>query len=155
MPQIWIHWRGTADAASSDPQPVSGTVHTPWLATDHEINHGRDIAWMLRAKPAPEPIREAWLSGGWILEMTADGSSDGKPFRTTHLFLASLRTTPEVLLRLVQNRLSIGGWHWIRATQLHGGSHRYRPHGTGVRTTRRTTAMKLLRLGGFRCIQAC
>jgi len=29
------------------------------VATDHEIGHGRNITWALRAKQAPEHIREA------------------------------------------------------------------------------------------------
>ena len=33
--------------------------HIPFVATDHEIGHGRNITWTLRAKPAPEHIREA------------------------------------------------------------------------------------------------
>jgi len=63
------------------------------MAMDHEISHGRDISWMLRAKEAPEHIREAWSGTSWIVEVTANGSRDGKPFRATHLFLTSLHHT--------------------------------------------------------------
>jgi hypothetical protein len=39
--------------------------------------------------------------------MTVSGTRDGKPFQAQHLFLTSLRTTPETLLQLVRERLSI------------------------------------------------
>jgi hypothetical protein len=131
-----------------------GQRHIPFVATDHEIGHGRNITWILRAKQAPEHIREAWISTSWIVEMTADGIRDGKPFRATHLFLTSLRTTPKALLRLVRDRWSIEGWHWIRDTQLHEDAHRYRGNGAGAMATLRTAAMNLLRLGGFQSIRA-
>jgi len=81
------------------------------MASDHEIGHRRNITWTLRAKKAPEHIREAWIGTSWMVEVTTNGSRDGKPFRATHLFLASLRTTQEALLRLVRDRWSIKGWH--------------------------------------------
>jgi hypothetical protein len=46
----------------------------------------------------------------------ASGTRYNKPIRATHLFLTSLRTTPKALLRLVRDRWSIEGWHWIRDT---------------------------------------
>jgi len=76
----------------------------PFVATDQEISHGRDITWTLRAKEAPEHIRERWGGTSWIVEMTATGTRDGRLFQTTHLFLTSLRTTPEALLQLVRDR---------------------------------------------------
>jgi hypothetical protein len=39
----------------------------PFVATDHEISHGREIAWVLRAKQAPDHIREAWSGTSWIV----------------------------------------------------------------------------------------
>ena len=124
------------------------------MATDHEVRHGRAITWTLRAKQAPEHIREDWIGTSWIVEMTADGSRDGKPFQATHLFLSSLRTTPDALLRLVRDRWSIEGWHWIRDTQLHEDAHRYRGNGAGAMAALRTAAMNLLRLAGFRSIRS-
>jgi predicted transposase YbfD/YdcC len=124
------------------------------VATDHEISHGRDITWRLRAKQAPEHITEAWIGTSWIVEVTASGRRDGKPFQATHLFLTSLRTTPEALLQLVRDRWSIEGWHWITGTQLHEDAHRYRGNGAGVLATLRTAALNLLRLAGFRSIRA-
>ncbi len=123
------------------------------MADVHEVGHGRDIAWTLRAKQAPEHIREAWIGTSWIVEMSVDGTRDGKPFEATHLFVTSLRTTPEALLRLVRDRWSIEGWHWIRDTQLHEDAHRYRGNGAGVMATLRPAAMNLLRVAGFRSIR--
>ena len=78
--------------------------HIPFVADIHEVDHGRDITWRLRAKAAPEHISEAWIGTSWIVEVTASATRDGKPFQATHLFLTSLRTTPEALLQLVRNR---------------------------------------------------
>ncbi|MCT0219230.1 ISAs1 family transposase [Synechococcus sp. CS-1329] len=128
--------------------------HIPVEATDHEKSHGRDITWTLRAKQAPEHIRETWSGTSWIVEVTAIGTRGGKPFKTTHRFLTSLRTTPEALLQLVRDRWSIEGWHWIRDTQLHEDAHRYRGNGAGAMATLRTAALNLLRLGGFQSIRA-
>ena len=130
-----------------------GKRKIPFVAMDHEISHGRNITWALRAKQAPEHIREAWIGTSWIVEVTASGTRDGKLFQATHLFLTSLRTTPESLLQLVRDRWSIEGWHWIRDTQLHEDAHRYRGNGAGVMATLRTAALNLLRLAGFRSIR--
>jgi predicted transposase YbfD/YdcC len=131
-----------------------GKRKIPFVATDHEVSHGRDITWTLRAKEAPEHIQEAWTGTSWIVDVTADVTRDGKPFHATHLFLTSLRTTPEALLRQVRDRWSIESWHWIRDTQLHEDSHRYRGNGAGRMATLRTTALNLLRLAGFQSTRA-
>ena len=123
------------------------------MTTDQEVVHGRDITWTLRAKQAPEHISEAWIGTSWIVEVTASGTRDGKAFHATHLFLTSLRTTPEALQQLVRERWSIEAWHWIRDTQLHEDAHRYRGNAAGVMATLRTAAMNLLRLAGFRSIR--
>ncbi len=139
-----------------------GKRKIPFVAGAHEISHGRDIAWALRAKQAPEHISEAWIGTSWIVEVTATGIRDSKPFHATHLYGftkrtsrcdTSLRTTPEAMLRLARDRWSIEGWHWIRDTQLHKGAHRYRGNGAGVMATLRTAALNLLRLTGFRSIR--
>jgi len=82
----------------------------PFVATDQEIIHGRDITWTLRAKEAPEHIRESWIGTSWIVEMTATGTRDGRLFQATHLFLTSLRTTPEALCNwcAIARALSVG-----------------------------------------------
>jgi hypothetical protein len=74
------------------------------VADVHEVGHGRDIAWTLRAKQAPEPISEAWIGTSWIVEVTVSGTREGKAFQATQLFLTSLRVTPEALLQLVRDR---------------------------------------------------
>ena len=131
-----------------------GKRKIPFVADLHEGGHGRDIVWALRAKQAPEHISEAWIGTSWIVEVTVSGTRDGRPFQATHLFLTSLRTTPEALLQLVRDRWSIEGWHWIRDTQLHEDAHRYRGLGAGALASLRTAALNLLRLGGFQSIRA-
>jgi len=88
------------------------------------------------------------------VEVVTEGTRDGKPFKATHLFLTSLRTTPEALLQLVRDRWSLECWHWIRDTQLHEDAHRYRGNGAGAMATLRTAALNLLRLAGFQSIRA-
>ena len=123
------------------------------MATDHEIGHGRDIFWTLRAKEAPEYLKANWHGTSWIVEVIAKGTRDGKPFMDTHRFITSLRTTPDALLRLVRERWSLESWHWIRDTQLREDDHRYRGNGAGVMATLRTAALNLLRLAGFSSIR--
>jgi len=60
----------------------------------------------LRAKEAPEHIKANWQGTSWIAEVIATGIRDGKPFKATHRFITSLRTTPDALLRLVRDRWS-------------------------------------------------
>ena len=133
---------------------ILGKRKIPFVATDHEVSHGRNITWKLRAKQAPEHIRENWIGTSWIVEVMVTGIRDGKPFQATHLFLTSLRTTPEALLQLVRDRWSIEGWQWIRVTQLHEVAHRYRGNGAGAMDMLRTAALNLLRLDGFHSIRA-
>jgi len=107
----------------------------------------------MRAKDAPEHIKADWPGSAWIVELLASGSRDGKPFKARHLFITSLRTTPEALLRLIRQRWSIESWHWIRDTQFHEDKHRYRGNSAGVPATLRTAALNLLRLAGFDSIR--
>jgi hypothetical protein len=72
-----------------------------------------------------------------------------KPFQARHLFLTSLRTTPDALLRLVRERWSMISWHCIRDTQLREDQHRHRGNGAGVMAALRTATMNLLHLSGF------
>jgi hypothetical protein len=72
---------------------------------------------MLPAKPAPEHIREAWSGSSWIVEVSVDGTRDGRPFQAQHLWITSLGTTPEALLRRLRDRWRRKGWPWIRHTQ--------------------------------------
>ena len=123
------------------------------MATDYQISHGRDLTWSLRAKRAPEHIRETWSGTSWIVEMNTSGTRDGKPFQATHLFLTSLRTTTKALQQLVRDRWSLESWHWIRDIQRHDDVHRYRGNGAGAMATLRTAALNLLRLTGFQSIR--
>ncbi|WP_231605331.1 ISAs1 family transposase [Synechococcus sp. CBW1006] len=109
-----------------------GKRKIPFVATDHEISHGRQINWTLRANAAPKHIAQSWIGTSSIVEVVATGTLDGKPCHATHLFLTSLGTTPAALLQLVRDRWSIECWHWIRDTQLHEDAHRYRGNGAGV-----------------------
>ena len=61
-----------------------GKRHIPFVATDQEISHGLDTTWKLQAKQAPEHIREAWIGTSWILDVSPNGTRDGKPFQATH-----------------------------------------------------------------------
>jgi predicted transposase YbfD/YdcC len=115
--------------ASTDQRQIEGIHPIRFLATDHEVGHGRDIPWTLRAKEASDPIRQEWVGTSWIIEGLTPGIRDGMPFNASHLFLTSIRTTPEALLRLVKHRWSLEGWHWIRDTQLHEDDRRHRCHG--------------------------
>jgi hypothetical protein len=107
----------------------------------------------MRAKEAPEHIKANWPGSAWIVELVTSGSREGKPFRARHLFITSLRTAPEALLRLIRERWSIESWHWIRDTQLHEDRHRYRGNGAGVLATLRTAALNLLHLTRFNSIR--
>ena len=132
-----------------------GTRRIPFLAMDHEVGNGREITWIVRAKEAPEHIRSAWSGNSWIVEVVTEGTREGKPFRATHRFLTSLRTTPEAQLQLVRDRWSLEGWHWIRETQLHEDAHRYRGNGAGaLASSLRTAALDLRRLEGFHSIRS-
>lgn len=86
------------------------------------------------------------------MEVSVAGTRDGRPFRATHMYLANLRPTPAALLQLVLDRLSIEGWRWIRDSQLHEVTHRYRASGAGAMLL--TAALNLLRLAGFQSVRA-
>ena len=49
-----------------------GKRHIPFVAKDHEKRHGRDTIWTLRAKEAPDHIKENWPGSAWIVEVNAD-----------------------------------------------------------------------------------
>ncbi|MCP9826747.1 transposase [Synechococcus sp. EJ6-Ellesmere] len=126
----------------------------PLTATVSEHRHGRDTTWTLRAKQAPEHIREAWIGSSWIVELVVIGKRAGKPSLQRHLFLTSLRTTPKALLKLVRDRWCIEIWHWLRDTQLHEDAHRYVGPGAAVLATLLTLALNLLGLHGHHSVRA-
>ena len=70
------------------------------------------------------------------------------------VYITTVRTTPEALLRLIQQRWSIENeWHWVRDTQLGEDAHRYASRiGAPVFSFLRTVVMNLLRRGGYRSI---
>jgi predicted transposase YbfD/YdcC len=130
--------------------------HIPFVATDHEKHHGRDTIWTLRAKEAPAHIKANWPGCAWIVEVVADTiTRKGKQVLRQHLFITSLRTAPEALLRLIRQRWSIENeWHWARDVQLGEDAHRYaNRNGAPVFAFLRTVVMNLLRRGGYRSIR--
>ena len=46
-----------------------GKRHIPFTATAEEKRHGRDTRWVLRAKEAPDHIKQAWPGSAWIVEL--------------------------------------------------------------------------------------
>jgi predicted transposase YbfD/YdcC len=131
-----------------------GKRKMPFVATAHEKCNGRYINWTLRATESPEHISQAWIDTCWIIEVVAEGTRDRKPFRATHLFLTSLRTSPEGLLRLVRDRWRNESWHWIRDTKLQKVAHHYRGNGAGAMASLQMAALNLLRFEQFQSIRA-
>jgi predicted transposase YbfD/YdcC len=133
-----------------------GKRHIPFTATDHEKRHGRKTHWELRAKEAPDHIKEAWPGSAWIVELiTTTTKRSGKWSVTRHRFITTVRTAPEALLRLIRQRWSVENeWHWPRDTQLGEDAHRYTNRiGAPVFSFLRTIVMNLLRRGGYRSIR--
>jgi predicted transposase YbfD/YdcC len=133
-----------------------GKRHIPFVATDHEKRHGRDTLWELSAKEAPGHIKENWPGSAWIVEVITDTvKAGGQRTVRRHLFLTSIRTTPDALLRLIRQRWSIENeWHWARDAQLGEDAHRYANRtGAPVFSFLRTIVMNLLRRGGYRSIR--
>ena len=133
-----------------------GKRHIPFTASDHEKRHGRDTLWELSDKEAPEHIKENWPGSAWIVEVITDTlTAGGKRTVRRHLFLTSIRTTPDALLRLIRQRWSIENeWHWARDAQLGEDAHRYANRtGAPVFSFLRTVVMNLLRRGGYRSIR--
>ena len=85
-----------------------GKRQIPFTATDQQEKHGRNTTWELKAREAPEHIKANWPGSAWIVEVITDTlTRKGKRTVRRHLFLTSIRTTPEALLRLVRQRWSI------------------------------------------------
>ena len=132
-----------------------GKRHIPFTATAEEKRHGRDTRWELRAKEAPDHIKEAWPGSAWIVELFTTKTTRKGTSSVRHLFITTIRTTPEALLRLIRQRWSIENeWHWARDTQLGEDAHRYANRiGTPVFSFLRTVVMNLLRRGGYHSIR--
>ncbi|MBD2550846.1 transposase, partial [Microcystis elabens FACHB-917] len=71
------------------------------------------------------------------------------------VYITTIRTTPEALLRLIRQRWSIENeWHRARDTQLDEDAHRYTNRiGASVFSFLRTIVLNLLRSGGYRSIR--
>ena len=135
-----------------------GKRKIPFTAADHEKRHGRDTTWELLAKEAPEHIKANWPGSAWIVEVITDTiTRQGQRNVRRHLFLTSLHTHPDAMLRLIWQRWSIENeWHWARDAQLGEDSHRYANRiGVPVLAFLRTIVMNLLRRGGYRSIRQC
>jgi predicted transposase YbfD/YdcC len=91
----------------------------------------------------------------WIIEMVSATTRRGSTTIRRHLFLASIRTTPENMLRLIRQRWSIENeWHWARDAQLGEHANRYANHtGVPVFSLLKTVVMNLLSPGGYRSIR--
>ncbi len=133
-----------------------GKRHIPFTATDHDDKHGRHTIWELRAKEAPEHIKDNWPGCSWIIEMTTSTlTRKGTRTMRSLTFIRKLRTRPEALLRLIRQRWSIENeWHWVRDAQLGEDAHRYADrNGAPAFAFLRTVVMNLLRRGGYRSIR--
>jgi predicted transposase YbfD/YdcC len=132
-----------------------GKRQIPFTATAEEKRHGRDTHWELRAKEAPDHIKQAWPGSAWIVELITTKTTRKGTSRVSHLFITTIRTTPEALLRLIRQRWSIENeWHWVRDTQLGEDAHRYANRiGAPVFSFLRTVVMNLLRRSGYRSIR--
>ncbi len=123
----------------------------PWETSHHEVGHGRDITWTLRAMPAPNWVIEQWPGSATIIAVRSQGIRDGRPVDETRYYVTSLRTSAKALLRLVRNRWSIeNSWHWVRDVTLSEDTHRYREtNGVQIVAMLRSMAINSLRLQGI------
>ena len=123
----------------------------PWETSHHEVGHGRDIVWTLRAMPAPDWVIEQWPGSATIIAVRSQGVRDGRRVDETRYYVTSLRTSAKALLRLVRNRWSIeNSWHWVRDVTLREDAHRYREtNGVQIIAMLRTMAINSLRLNGI------
>ncbi|MFO8006242.1 MAG: ISAs1 family transposase [Candidatus Brocadiia bacterium] len=127
-----------------------------FTATDHEKRPGRDTIWELRAREAPEHIKANWPGTAWIVEVITDMMTrKGKSNVRRHLFLTSVRTKPDGLLRLIRQLWSIENeWHWARDAKLGEHAHPYANRiGAPVFSFLRTIVMNLQHRDGYRSIR--
>jgi hypothetical protein len=144
------------DPLPPDRLPVPGQASHPTRG-----NGSREAPWARHrlgttGPGAPEHIKANWPGSAWIVEViTGTLSRKGKRSVRRHLFLTSVRTTPQALLRLIRQRWSIENeWHWARDAQLGEDAHRYANRiGAPAFAFLRTIVMNLLRRGGYRSIR--
>lgn len=96
---------------SNQPKPypqigcqLEGKRKIPFTAMGHEKRHGRDTVWELRAKEAPEHIKENWPGSAWSVELITTKTTRKGTSSARHLLITSLCAVPEVLLRLIRQR---------------------------------------------------
>ena len=63
-----------------------GKRHIPFTATAEEKRHGRDTRWELRAKEAPDHIKEAWPGSAWIVELFTTKTTRKGTSSVRHLY---------------------------------------------------------------------
>ena len=133
-----------------------GKEHIPCAATVQDGKHGRDTIGVLRAKEAPEQIRENWPGCSWIIERSST-TVTRESKRAVHAlsFIATVQTAPEALLRLIRRCWSMENeWHWARHAQLGEDGHRYaNRNGVLLLSFLRSVVMNLLPRGGYRWIR--
>ena len=54
-----------------------------WKTSHHEVGHGRDITWTLRAMPAPDWVIEKWRGSGTVIAVRSQCVRDGRPVDET------------------------------------------------------------------------
>ena len=126
--------------------------HTPYAATAQDGKHGHDTIWVLRAKEAPEQIRENWPGCSWIIELSSTTvTRQGKRAVRALSFIATARTAAGALLRLIRQCWSMDNQgHWARAAQLGEDAHRYaNRNGVALLSFLRTVVMNLLPRGSY------
>ena len=122
----------------------------PWGTSRHEVGHGRDITWTLRAMPAPRWVIEQWPGSAKMIAVRSQGIRDGRPVDET-CYVSSLRTSAKALLRLIRQHWSIkNSWHWVRDVTLREDAHRFREaNGVQILAMVRAMAINALRLNGI------
>ena len=132
-----------------------GKRHIPYATTAQDDKHGRDTIWVLRAKEAPEQIRENWPGCSWIIELSSTTvTRQGKRAVRALSFIATVRTAAGALLRLIRQRWGMENeGHWGRDAQLGEDAHPYaNRNGVPLLSFLRTVVMNLLPRGGYRSI---
>jgi hypothetical protein len=78
---------------------LSYSRKVPWETSHHEVGHGRDIVWTLRAMPAPAWVIEQWPGSATIIAVRSQGMRDGRPVDETRYYVTSLRTSAKSSLK--------------------------------------------------------
>ncbi len=76
-----------------------------WEVSHHEVDHGRDIFWTLRAMPAPDWVIEQWPGCATIIAVRSQGTRDGRPVDETLYYVTTLQTSANALLSVVSHHV--------------------------------------------------